>query len=142
MGNRAVITSKIVEKVQESNQVGIYLHWNGGRDSVDGFLTYCKLRGFSDLSSDYGMARLTQVISNFFGGSDSIGVGPCNQLDCDNYDNGVYFVENFKIIGREYFKGSEQKEYELLKMLISIDQEQPTRDQIGEEKIKELLKTL
>ena len=30
MGNRAVITD--IEK-----KVGIYLHWNGGRDSVEAF---------------------------------------------------------------------------------------------------------
>jgi hypothetical protein len=35
MGNRAVITT-------EQKRIGVYLHWNGGLDSVEGFLTYCK----------------------------------------------------------------------------------------------------
>lgn len=30
MGNRAVITT-------EEKQIGVYLHWNGGRDSVQAF---------------------------------------------------------------------------------------------------------
>ena len=38
MGNRAVITT---EKNFENNGVGVYLHWNGGYDSVSAFLKYC-----------------------------------------------------------------------------------------------------
>ena len=49
MGNRAVIQMK-------GSNVGIYLHYNGGRDSIEGFLAYCKLRDFR--GDDYGMARL------------------------------------------------------------------------------------
>jgi hypothetical protein len=37
MGNRAVITDN-------KQRIGIYLHWNGGRDSVEAFLKYCELR--------------------------------------------------------------------------------------------------
>ena len=33
MGNRAVITTR-----KDLKDIGIYLHWNGGRDSVEGFL--------------------------------------------------------------------------------------------------------
>lgn len=51
MGNRAVITDK---KNWEQGGVGIYLHWSGGRDSVEAFLEYCKLRGFR--AGDYGKA--------------------------------------------------------------------------------------
>lgn len=61
MGNRAVITT-------EDKKLGIYLHWNGGRDSVEAFLRYCDLRGFRPPNSDeYGWARLCQVIANFMG---------------------------------------------------------------------------
>ena len=48
MGNRAIITTK-------DRDLSLYLHWNGGRDSVEGFLAYCDLRGFLPLSYDpYG----------------------------------------------------------------------------------------
>lgn len=69
MGNRAVITTSQSKDVQTSIDIGVYLHWNGGRDSVEAFLSYCKLRGFRPPERDcYGWARLCQVIGNFFGG--------------------------------------------------------------------------
>ena len=36
MGNRCTIT-------RPQKDVYIYLHWNGGRDSVEAFLEYCRL---------------------------------------------------------------------------------------------------
>lgn len=124
MGNRAVITWG-----QEHNyqiNVGIYLHWNGGRDSVEAFLKYCELKGYRDPSQDsYGIARCVQVISNFFGGGNCIGVDICARLDCDNFDNGVYLVKGWKINGRLFHSGSEQKGYDLRDMLKTIDSTQP-----------------
>lgn len=91
MGNRAVITTK---ENWRNGGVGIYLHWNGGRDSVEAFLKYCELKGFRSPSSDsYGMARLCQVIGNFFGGGLSVGIDTLWHLDCDNFDNGVYIID-------------------------------------------------
>jgi hypothetical protein len=115
MGNRAVIAFVDDNGVQDENSVGIYLHWNGGRDSVEGFLQAAKDYGLR--SGSYGVARLTQIIGNCFPGTLSVGVDMLNKLDCDNYDNGVYWVDKqFNIVGREYntradFK--EQQEYKL-----------------------------
>jgi hypothetical protein len=141
MGNRAVITLKPHEGKSYENQVGIYVHWNGGRDSIEAFLTYCELQGFRSPSSDsYGFARLTQVIANFFGGGGlSIGVNTCKYLDCDNYDNGVYLIKDWKVVGRDHFKGKEQNDYSLVGMLIAIDKCQPEEMRLGESKIKELM---
>lgn len=137
MGNRAVITTKEGDK---NNKIGIYIHWNGGRDSVAGFLKYCKIRGFRTPESDnYGWARLAQVIANFMGGGLSVGIDIVDRLDCNNWDNGVYLIENWEIVGREYFSGIEQDEYPLLDMVIAIDKRQPKEEQLGEDKIKELL---
>ena len=123
MGNRAVITTK---ENFENNGVGVYVHWNGGRDSVEGFLTYCALKQYREPETDnYGWARLCQVIGNFFGGTCSIGIDTVNRLDCNNYDNGVYFIENWKIVGRKYFRGKEQDEFRLIDMLVGIDEKQP-----------------
>ena len=130
MGNRAVITTKdnFVD-----NGIGVYLHWNGGRDSVEAFLKYCELRGFRSPDRDhYGWARLVQVISNFFGPDGlSIGVDVVDHLDCDNWDNGVYFIEGWQIVGRKYFEGEEQHSYDLNEMLIAIDEAQPEHQQLG-----------
>lgn len=133
MGNRAVITGSKAENIAESNDLGVYVHWNGGRDSVEGFLEYCKLQGFRSPEVDsYGYARLVQVIANFFGsGGLSIGIEKCCKLDCENWDNGVYVIENWEIVDRKYFEGGEQREYKLEDMLLEIDECQPKEMQLG-----------
>lgn len=131
MGNRAVITTRENWKY---NGVGIYLHWNGGRDSVEPFLKYCELKGYRSPSRDcYGWARLCQVIGNFFGGSLSIGIDTIWHLDRDNGDNGVYIIEDWEIVDRYYFDGAEQDEYDFEKMLIEIDERMPEDEWLGEE---------
>ena len=126
MGNRAVITTP-------SKKIGIYLHWNGGRDSVEAFLKYCELQNFeSPEKSFYGWARLSQVISNYFKGGLSIGIDEYYKLDTDNWDNGVYIIKNWQIIGREFKRYEEQNEYDLNKMLVLIDKKQPKHMQLGE----------
>ena len=140
MGNRAVITASKSKNVKNSKDIGVYLHYNGGRDSIEAFLKYCELKGYRSPSDDnYGWARLCQVIGNFFGGSTSIGIDNCCHLDCDNLDNGVYIIKKWKIVGRQYQVGAEQNSYDLYKMLLLIDEAQPIRDQLGEERIKRLL---
>ena len=140
MGNRAVITSK---ENFENNGIGIYLHWNGGRDSVEAFLTYCKLKGYREPTSDcYGWARLTQVIANFFGGSTSLGVDVVNRLDCDNFDNGVYIIDGWNIVDRKYFEGKEQNTYALKDLLLAIDERQPEEEQLGPTTIEDRLAEL
>ena len=130
MGNRAVITTK---ENFDNNGVGVYLHWNGGFDSVSAFLKYCELKGYRSPDSDcYGWARLCQVIGNFFGGSTSIGIDTVDKLDCDNYDNGVYIIEGWKIVDRKFFKGREQMNYNMEDMLVEIDNAMPKEEQIGE----------
>ena len=128
MGNRAVITTK---ENMDNNGIGIYLHWNGGRDSVRAFLKYCELKGYRAPSEDnYGWARLCQVIGNFFGGGSSLGIDTVNHLDCNNFDNGVYLIEGWEIVGRMYFDGEEQDYYELIKMLRSINDCMPESERI------------
>lgn len=109
MGNRAVIGF-------ENQKTGIYLHWNGGEESVKAFLDCAKSLGVRDPVSDsYGVARLTQIIGNFFGGSLSVGIGDLESLDCDNYDNGTYIVgKGWEIVERKYKqheRGFNDKEY-------------------------------
>jgi len=127
MGNRAVIATK-------EKDLGVYLHWNGGRDSVEAFLEYCKIKGYRAPEQDnYGWARLAQVIGNFFGGDTSIGIDRYERLDTDNYDNGTYIIENWKIVGREFVRGDEQREHSLNEMLVAINEAQPTKEQIPSE---------
>jgi len=122
MGNRAVIVTKKGWQNQAHN-VGIYLHWNGGRDSIEAFLTYCKIRGYRPPEQDcYGWSALACVISNFFGCSGmSIGIDTIDRLDLDNYDNGVYIIEDWNIVARDYVRNPEQNVYDLKAMLLEID---------------------
>ncbi len=106
MGNRAVITFS----ENRSTGVGIYLHWNGGLESVLAFLDAAKARGFRDPASDpsYAMARLCGLIHEFFGVRDScsLGVGLLSSLHTDNWDNGVYVVGKDWAIVDRWGKGS------------------------------------
>lgn len=130
MGNRAVITTK---ENFEKNGVGVYLHWNGGYDSVSAFLKYCELKGYRAPDTDcYGFARLCQVIGNFFGGSTSIGIDTVDKLACDNYDNGVYIIKGWEIVDRKYKRNAEQMNYEMEEMLLEIDRAMPKSEQIEE----------
>lgn len=130
MGNRAVITTR---DDFDNDGIGVYLHWNGGMDSVRAFLEYCRLRGFRSPDKDcYGYAQLCRVIGNFFGGGLSLGVDKVSRLDTNNYDNGTYIVKDWKIVGREFHKGPEQNEYDLAEMLMAIDEAQPEKERLGE----------
>ena len=133
MGNRAVITTK-------EHKIGVYLHWNGGLDSVRAFLAYCKIKDYRPPEKDdYGWARLCQVIGNFFGGTCSVGINTVDRLDCHG-DNGVYIIEDWKVVGRENYDWPEQLEYDLKECLIDLDKCQPVKEQVGIDKIEEYLK--
>ena len=143
MGNRAVITTSKFMDVSRSSELGVYLHWNGGRDSVEAFLTYCKMRGFRAPDEDcYGWAYLCTVIGNFFGDGLSLGIDKCEYLDCDNGDNGTYIIEGWEIVDRKYHNWEEQQEHDLLGMLFAIDEAQPDRLRLGEAKITEMLEAM
>ncbi len=97
MGNRAVITTG----PYSDDNVGIYVHWNGGRASIEGFLQAAEELGFRAPPDPYGIARLTQIIANYFGDDGlSIGVDICENLDTDNGDNGTYLITGWDIKGR------------------------------------------
>lgn len=125
MGNRAVITTR-------NKKLGVYLHWNGGRDSIEAFIKYCALKGYRCPEKDnYGWARLCQVIGNFFGGNCSVGIDLYEKLDTDNGDNGVYIIENWEIVDREFAPYYEQQTYSLLEMLEEINTKMPKDEQIA-----------
>ena len=70
------------------------------------------------------------MIGNFFGGSTSLGIDTVNNLDCNNWDNGVYLIEGWEIVGRMYFEGEEQDEYDLVGMLKTINDSMPESERI------------
>lgn len=121
MGNRAVITTS----TEHYKGTGIYLHWNGGIESILAFCAAAKERGYRDPAADssYAMARLTGLLHEFFDprSCSSIGIGSLEHLDCDNFDNGVYVIgRNWEIVDR-YGKGSEPINQEINSQIIKTE---------------------
>ena len=142
MGNRAVITTK-------ERKIGLYLHWNGGRDTVEPLLKYCELQGYRPPSQDcYGWARMCQVMGNFFGGSLSLGIGAyTTDRQMDPGDNGVYVIEDWRIadhlrteydadwnpIGMRSFEPSEEDDWHKFnEMLHAFDEAMPEGLRLGD----------
>ncbi len=139
MGNRAVITTR---KDLDENGLGLYMHWNGGYDSVRPILDYCRIRGFrAPDEDDYGYARLAQIVCNFMGGDGySVGVGRLDRLDMNNGDNGTYVLEGWRVVERLHYSGEEQNEYDYDKFIMNLDECQPESQKIGDKMIHGLLK--
>lgn len=99
MGNRAVITTA---PYSDSN-VGIYVHWNGGRASVEGFLKAAKALDYRGPGFDrsYALAGLAGLIWSYLGTDGlSVGIDLCKHLDTEG-DNGVYLIDgDWEIVGR------------------------------------------
>jgi len=91
MGNRAIL---FVTDGPETDVPGtcIYLHWNGGPESVQAFVQFtaehCR-------SGDYFTARLIQAIGNYLEGNLSLGVFAVADLGGipSPGDNGIYHVD-------------------------------------------------
>lgn len=141
MGNRAVITTR---ENFENNGVGVYLHWSGDRNSVEAILKYCELKGYRKPTDDcYGWAYLCGVITNYFGDGLSCGIDTINNLDCDNWDNGVYIIDGWQIVDRKFFNGNEKPDCDMLaEMIIKLDKRMPADMQIGIGGIAERLKEI
>lgn len=104
MGNRAVITF-----LQADSAPCIYLHWNGGRASVEAFLKAARdlgMRRISVQNQHQIMDALANMIGrNFFGHDVGMTVyrEKYGRSDKDNGDNGTYVLGfDMHICGREF----------------------------------------
>ena len=114
---------------EDNKDLGLYLHWNGGRDSVEAFLQYCRLTkktgGFQ-----YGLPSLFQIIKNWSIELGDIITNPFNY----GTDNGLYIIDKkWNILDRKKFNGIEQNEYKLDEFLKELDESQPLNYRLGEE---------
>lgn len=101
MGNRAVVIFKDVPTKRISPC--IYLHWNGGPESVYAFLDEMDRRDVRGCDPDYEAARFVHIVGEFFD-QDSYGglwlriwngppaITPEALLEHDHGDNGIYVV--------------------------------------------------
>lgn len=115
MGNRAVIA--FVGSTDKSKC--IYLHWNGGRASVEAFLKAARYLRLNKLDRRWGyvdqeraMQQLGTLIARHFFGHDTgmtVYVEDFGYADKDNGDNGLYTIsEDYYIVGRRYISGGEE----------------------------------
>lgn len=120
MGNRAVITTA----PYSGSNVGIYVHWNGGKASIEGFLAAAKELGYRTPEGDrsYGLAGLAGLIWSYLGTDGlSVGIDQCRHLDTEG-DNGVYLIGgDWEIVGRrnhDYGEEVDPKKTESIKQAI------------------------
>ena len=115
MGNRAVIT-------ELGSAKGVYLHWNGGRDSVAplAFVAH-------NLIADMHGLEAFAFVAKCFGLSPS--VDDIASLACDNGDNGVYYIKGGEIIGRafipHYDGWEEQHTYDFDEFVMQVNDALP-----------------
>lgn len=111
MGCRCVILDKNTTKENANQKIGIYLHWHGDKETVQKLLEEVKAKHPRGVISDpsYGYARLCQIIADEITAETlaspfetakshayetGIGIGIVSDLDCHNYDNGVYYIDD------------------------------------------------
>ena len=110
MGNRAVVSFSTSPAAPS-----IYLHWNGGRASIEGFLAGCLDAGYAatgDQKQD--MDEIERCLRPYFarnGECMSIYRQPVGRADCDNGDNGWYILDQstLAITGRLHNEGEEEE---------------------------------
>lgn len=99
--------SGIIAFGKAKNSTSIYLHWNGGIESIMAFLQCGKDYGVGD-RPDYAPARMCQIIGNFMDKSVlSLGIYPLDKAPGTDHDV-VRVDEKLNIvfaIGHEYEKG-------------------------------------
>lgn len=113
MGNRAVIAFTGGPGAGNGSVYNgtpcVYLHWNGGRASVMGFLCAAVDLGYHKLPTETqrrdAFARMVQAWFS----TGSVYVGQYFQMDTDNWDNGTYVVDrDLDIVERRFVRGDEE----------------------------------
>lgn len=108
MGNRAYV---VFDNTRNETPKGsdalpaVYLHWNGGPESVYGFLAYTK-KVCRPGDNEYIPARFVQIVGNYFSENLSLGLIAVKREDVGDLtemiDNGVYVVnvDTFEVTNR------------------------------------------
>lgn len=111
MGNRAVITFNTA-----NNAPAIYLHWNGGRASVQGFIDAARALGLrhapTAAAQTKALDQLAELMARYFFRC-NVGMTVYRMhyagTDRDNGDNGVYLLNrDLSIIERLYKAGPDE----------------------------------
>lgn len=104
MGNRALVVFHDGNKDKPEVGPAVYLHWNGGPESIEGFLNEMDRRKIRKSDIEYTTARFVHIVCDFFdqeeAGTTSVGVrngpkdlSPGELVKFAYEDNGLYLVE-------------------------------------------------
>jgi hypothetical protein len=111
MGNRAVITFSTAD-----NAPAIYLHWNGGRASVEGFLKASRQLGLRHARTPQAQAdaldNIAEMLARYFFRCE-VGMNVYRLhfagSDRDNGDNGTYLLgQDLSILARLHHTRGEE----------------------------------
>jgi len=111
MGNRAVITFATY-----TNAPAIYLHWNGGRASVEGFLSAARQLGLRHArghqAQTEALDQLAEMLARFYFRC-NVGMNVYRMhyagSDRDNGDNGTYLLgQDLSILARLHHNRGEE----------------------------------
>jgi len=111
MGNRAVITFSTY-----TNAPAIYLHWNGGRASVEGFLSAARQLGLRHArghqAQTEALDQLAEMLARFYFRC-NVGMNVYRLhyagSDRDNGDNGTYLLgQDLTILARLHHNRGEE----------------------------------
>lgn len=101
MSDAAIISFK---NSPEKN--GFYVHWIGAREYVDAFVKCARAAGLPDNNEGHRMLR--DIVQNYAGDSD-VNFGPASALPISDGENGVYVVDNWRIVAHHdrYFSADQ-----------------------------------
>ena len=95
MGNRAMIAFGA-----NAGKTAIYLHWNGGRASVEAFLQAARHMGINyvevgnDAAEEAALKRIAEMIAKHFFGQERIGMNVDISWWGDVGDNGTFVIDS------------------------------------------------
>lgn len=159
MAERAVITV-LNDKYMSPNDLAMYTQHCGGRDCIEAYLAYCKLKGYAPPEKDEkSLFLLREVMRNhIYGTLEESGESeedyehhlPVEALSLcmfDAYwDEGLYVIKDWRIVRRivedTNKMAGELLRYDLIDMLLEIDSSQPEDIQLGEKQIRSKLRKL
>ena len=111
MGNRAVLSFPD-HGLRNGETLGIYVHWNGGRASVEGFLAAARDLGLTKDPDTRTVDLIADLVSPIVQTPGKLKAGPLSMLDCDNFDNGVYIIDReLTISGRAFVPVRDERPY-------------------------------
>lgn len=76
---------------------GVYIHWLYGDDKAEAYMRLAKELNLRTEDPGVEAAHLAHLMLLNEGLNETIEVGDISDLDCNNYDNGLYVVKKWNI---------------------------------------------